>query len=45
MLDDDELARVERSVAEFVDAAVAAAEAAPWEPAEDLLKYLTSETP
>ena len=32
------------SVALFVDAAVAAAEAGPWEPVEDVLKYLTSDT-
>ncbi len=45
MIGDDDLARVEASVAQFVDAAVAAAEAGPWEPVEDLLTYLTSEQP
>ena len=45
MLDDDAVGRIERSVAGFVDAAVAAAEAAPWEPVEELLTYLTSEAP
>ncbi len=45
VLDDGDMARVEHAVASFVDAAVAAAEAGPWEPVEDLLTYLTSETP
>ena len=45
MIGDDDLARVEQSVARFVDAAVAAAEAGPWEPVEDLLTYLTSDQP
>ena len=45
MIGDDDLARIEQSVAQFVDAAVAAAEVGPWEPVEDLLTYLTSEQP
>jgi pyruvate dehydrogenase E1 component alpha subunit len=45
MIGDDDLAHVEASVAQFVDAAVAAAEAGPREPVEDLLTYLTSEQP
>jgi pyruvate dehydrogenase E1 component subunit alpha len=45
LLADDDSARVEQSVALFVDAAVAAAEAGPWEPAEDVLKYVTSDRP
>ena len=45
LLGDDDVARVEQSVALFVDAAVAAAEAGPWEPVEDVLKYLTSDPP
>ena len=45
LLDDDASARAARSAADCVDAAVAAADAGPWEPVEDLLKYLTSETP
>jgi TPP-dependent pyruvate/acetoin dehydrogenase alpha subunit len=45
MLTDDDVAGVERSVAAFVDGAVAAAESGAWEPVEDLLKYSTSDAP
>ena len=45
MLDDAELACIEGAVAETVNGAIAAAEAAPWEPVEDLLNFLTSEPP
>jgi pyruvate dehydrogenase E1 component alpha subunit len=38
LLEDGDLDELERSVAAVVDAAVAEAEAAPWEPVEDLLK-------
>ncbi|TAK70500.1 MAG: pyruvate dehydrogenase (acetyl-transferring) E1 component subunit alpha [Dehalococcoidia bacterium] len=45
MLDDGARARIEDAVAETVNAAIAAAEAAPWEPVEDLLRFATSERP
>jgi pyruvate dehydrogenase E1 component subunit alpha len=45
MLDDVERARIEAAVTGVLDAAIAAAEAAPWEPVEDLLRFVTSETP
>ncbi len=45
VLDDAERARIETAVAETLDMAVAAAEAAPWEPVEDLLRFVTSESP
>jgi TPP-dependent pyruvate/acetoin dehydrogenase alpha subunit len=38
LLEDGDLDELERSVAAEIDAAVAEAEAAPWEPVEDLLK-------
>ncbi|WP_176710969.1 pyruvate dehydrogenase (acetyl-transferring) E1 component subunit alpha [Streptomyces sp. F-7] len=44
-LDDDELARMERRIAEEVGHAVEAAEQAPAEPVEDLLRHVTSERP
>jgi pyruvate dehydrogenase E1 component alpha subunit len=40
---DEELAALEREVLAEVDAAVAFAEAAAWEPVEDLLRFVTSE--
>jgi TPP-dependent pyruvate/acetoin dehydrogenase alpha subunit len=43
MLSDADMADVERSAMACVDGAVAAAEAAPWEPVEDLLTYVTSD--
>jgi pyruvate dehydrogenase E1 component alpha subunit len=42
-LDDAELARWETDVAGEIEAAVAAAEAAEWEPAEDLTRFVYSE--
>jgi pyruvate dehydrogenase E1 component alpha subunit len=45
MLSDADMAEVERSATACIDAAVAAAEAAPWEPVEDLLRFLTSDVP
>jgi TPP-dependent pyruvate/acetoin dehydrogenase alpha subunit len=45
MLSDADITSVERSATACVDAAVAAAEAAPWEPVEDLLTYVTSDAP
>ena len=45
MLDDAERARIEAGVTGALDAAVAAAETAPWEPVEDLLRFVTSEAP
>jgi pyruvate dehydrogenase E1 component alpha subunit len=42
-LGDDELARFESEVSAEVDAAVDAAEAAAWEPVEDLLRFVYSE--
>jgi pyruvate dehydrogenase E1 component alpha subunit len=45
LLADDDIARLEQSVAQFVYGAVAAAEAGPWEPVEDVLKYVTSDSP
>jgi TPP-dependent pyruvate/acetoin dehydrogenase alpha subunit len=45
LLADDDIARVEQSVARFIGDAVAAAEAGPWEPVDDVLKYVTSDTP
>ncbi|MFH9176614.1 pyruvate dehydrogenase (acetyl-transferring) E1 component subunit alpha [Streptomyces albogriseolus] len=44
-LDDDELARMEQRIAEEVGRAVEAAEQAPAEPVEDLLRHVTSERP
>ncbi|MGW4150886.1 pyruvate dehydrogenase (acetyl-transferring) E1 component subunit alpha [Streptomyces albogriseolus] len=44
-LDDDELARMEQRIAEEVGHAVEAAEQAPAEPVEDLLRHVTSERP
>ena len=43
LLDDAERARIEAAVADTLNAAIAAAEAAPWEPVEDLLRFVTSE--
>jgi len=45
MLDDATREEVERSVASFVEDAVAEAEAGPWEPVEELLTFVTSEAP
>jgi pyruvate dehydrogenase E1 component alpha subunit len=45
LLDDAERARIESAVAETIEAAIEAAEAAPWEPVEDLLRFVTSEAP
>jgi len=45
LLVDDDVARVEQSVAQFVDRSVAAAEAGPWEAVDDVLKYVTSDSP
>jgi pyruvate dehydrogenase E1 component alpha subunit len=44
MLSDGDMAAIERAAIACVDGAVAAAEAAPWEPVEDLLTYVTSDT-
>jgi pyruvate dehydrogenase E1 component alpha subunit len=44
LLDDDDIAAIERDVAAEVDAAVAAAEAGTPEPVEDLTRFVTSET-
>ncbi|MGQ5576252.1 pyruvate dehydrogenase (acetyl-transferring) E1 component subunit alpha [Streptomyces sp. ECR3.8] len=44
-LDDDELVRIERQIAEEIDHAVETAEQAPEEPVEDLLRHVTSERP
>ncbi|WP_431989951.1 pyruvate dehydrogenase (acetyl-transferring) E1 component subunit alpha [Streptomyces albogriseolus] len=44
-LDDGELARMEQRIAEEVGHAVEAAERAPAEPVEDLLRHVTSESP
>ncbi len=42
MLTDKSLAQVEAAVAKQIDEAVAYAEAGPWEPLDDLTKYLTA---
>jgi pyruvate dehydrogenase E1 component alpha subunit len=42
-LDDDALARIEAEVAEQIDRAVATADAAPFEPVEDLTRFVHSE--
>jgi len=44
LLDDDDLAGLEREVAAEIDAAVAAAEAGTLEPVEDLTRFVTSPT-
>ena len=43
LLDDAERERIEAAVADTLNAAIAAAEAAPWEPVEELLRFVTSE--
>jgi TPP-dependent pyruvate/acetoin dehydrogenase alpha subunit len=42
MLSDADLAAIESSVTAEVSAAVEFAEASPWEPIEDLAKYVTA---
>jgi TPP-dependent pyruvate/acetoin dehydrogenase alpha subunit len=42
-LDDDQIARFEADVSAEIEAAVAAAEAADWEPVEDLTRFVYSE--
>jgi pyruvate dehydrogenase E1 component alpha subunit len=42
-LSDEELADIERRVAGIIDEAVEFAESSPWEPVEDLLKYVMTD--